>query len=275
MWSTSSPKASARQAGSAAAAADRDGGKSRAVKKVAIMQPYFFPYLGYFQLMAAVDVFILHDRVKYVKKGWINRNRILQNGRDAVISLPLRHGSDALLIGEREVAADFDRAKLVNRVAEAYRKAPCFADTMPLVEGIVASAETNLFHWLVNSLRALCRHLGISTPLVAASSLSVDPVHKGQDLVIALCRAAHANGYINSPGGVDLYTPAAFREAGMELSFLRMLPWTYSQFGEPFVPSLSIIDVLMFNALPVVRTRIAEGYELFLPAAEAAGERRA
>ena len=235
------------------------------------MQPYFFPYLGYFQLIGAVDTFVVHDRVKYVKKGWINRNRILQNGQDALISLPLRHGSDTLAISEREVAADFDSAKLVNRITEAYRKAPCFADTMPLVERILLTRESNLFAWLVGSLRAVCDHLGIATPFVPASSLSVDPALKGQDLVLALCRAGGADAYLNPPGGVELYTPDAFRAIGMELCFLRMQPWTYAQFGAPFVPSLSIIDVMMFNPLPVVRERIAHGYELFLPEVKTTG----
>ena len=97
--------------------------------KLAIMQPYFLPYIGYFQLIAAVDQFIVYDNIKYTKKGWINRNRLLQNGTDTVFSIPLSKDSDALDIRERQIAADFRRDKLLKQIAEAYRKAPYFGQT--------------------------------------------------------------------------------------------------------------------------------------------------
>jgi hypothetical protein len=229
------------------------------------MQPYFFPYLGYFQLIAAVDLFIVHDRVKYTKKGWINRNRILQNGKDAIISLPVQSASDALAICEREVATDFDRTKLLNRITEAYRKAPSFKATMPLVEQVVKNQERNLFAYLISSVRTICNYIGIPTPLIPASTYSIDVSLKAQDMVIALCRRAGADMYINPIGGLNLYDAGAFREAGLELRFHSMSPRTYEQFGSPFIPSLSIVDVLMFNDLDAVRNRIHRDFDLVLP----------
>src|ERR1700680_880113 len=94
--------------------------------RTAIMQPYFFPYIGYFQLIDSVDLFIVYDNIKYTKKGWINRNRILLNGKDVTLSLPLKSDSDFLDIRDRELAADFNREKLVNQLSGAYRRAPYF-----------------------------------------------------------------------------------------------------------------------------------------------------
>src|SRR5882762_1494729 len=102
--------------------------------RLAVMQAYFFPYIGYFQLIAAVDLFIVYDNIKYTKKGWINRNRMLQNGKDAMFSLPLKSDSDYRHVRERQVAADFNRDKFLNRIRGAYRRAPHFSETVALVE---------------------------------------------------------------------------------------------------------------------------------------------
>lgn len=226
------------------------------------MQPYFFPYPGYFQLLQAVDLFIVHDRVKYTKKGWINRNRILVDGKDVVISVPLRHDSDTLDIVERSVAADFDRAKLRNRIAGAYRRAPHFAEVFPLVEQVIGNAEPNLFHYLHSSIAATRDFLGIRTPIAVASSFAIDPELRAQDKVIALCRAAGADLYVNAIGGVELYSSAAFADGGMQLRFIQSGPLEYRQFDAPFVPSLSIIDALMFMPRADLRAHLERNYEL-------------
>src|SRR2546425_10536248 len=111
------------------------------MKSLAVMQPYFFPYVGYFQLMNAADLFVVYDNIKYTKKGWINRNRILQNGKDVVFSIPLRKDSDSLHIRNREISADFKKAKLLNQIREAYRRSPHFERTFSLVERIVLKQE--------------------------------------------------------------------------------------------------------------------------------------
>lgn len=230
--------------------------------KLAIMQPYFLPYIGYFQLIAAVDQFIVYDNIKYTKKGWINRNRLLQNGTDTVFSIPLSKDSDALDIRERQIAADFRRDKLLKQIAEAYRKAPYFGQTLPLLERIVRCRENNLFRYLCHSIVETCAHLGINTPIRASSMVAIDHELKGQDKVIALSRTLGAVTYINAIGGIKLYEHEAFRAVGMKLKFLRTRPFEYPQFGAPFVPWLSIVDVLMFNALEQVTGVIGEGYEL-------------
>ena len=230
--------------------------------KLAIMQPYFFPYIGYFQLIAAVDQFIVYDNIKYTKKGWINRNRILQNGKDVMFSLPLKSDSDYLGICERELAADFNRDKLLNQFKGAYRRAPYFEQTFPLVEQLVRHEEVNLFRFLHHSIVRTCEHLGITTEIRISSDIAIDHDLKNQDKVLALCAAVGANSYVNAIGGMELYAKDTFLEKGIELKFIRSKPFEYPQFGEAFVPWLSIIDVMMFNPLDTIRTYVSANYEL-------------
>ena len=230
--------------------------------RLAIMQPYFFPYIGYFQLIAAVDLFIVYDNIKYTKKGWINRNRMLQNGKDVMFSLPLKSDSDYLDVCERELAADFNRDKLLNQFKGAYRRAPYFAQTFPLVEQIVRYEDANLFRFLHHSIVKTCEHLGITTEIRISSDIAIDHGLKNQDKVLALCEAVGANTYVNAIGGMELYSKEAFREKGIELKFIKSKPFEYPQFGDEFVPWLSIIDVMMFNPLDTIRTCISTNYEL-------------
>jgi hypothetical protein len=230
--------------------------------KLAIMQPYFLPYIGYFQLMAAVDEFVVYDNIKYTKKGWINRNRLLQNGKDVMFSLPLRQGSDSSDIVERELASSFDDQKLLHQFQGAYASAPYFSETIPLLERVVRCKERNLFRYLHNSIAEVCNDLGLSTRLRVSSDIPIDHGLRSQEKVIAICRALGATTYINAVGGLGLYDRPSFEAAGVELQFLQARPFEYPQFGAPFVPWLSIVDVLMFNPRNVVRERIASGFEL-------------
>ena len=230
--------------------------------KGAIMQPYFLPYIGYFQLIASVDQFIVYDNIKYTKKGWINRNRMLLNGTDAMFSLPLKKGSDSLDVVERELAADFDRTKLLNQFKGAYGRAPQFELTYPVLERIVRHEDANLFRYIHHSIARLCEHLGIKTEIRITSEIAIDHELKGQDKVLALCKAAGADTYINTIGGVELYAKDDFRIQGIDLQFIKARPFEYAQFRAPFVPWLSIVDVLMFNPLNTVRAFINENYEL-------------
>ena len=230
--------------------------------RLAIMQPYFFPYIGYFQLIAAVDLFVVYDNIKYTKKGWINRNRILQNGKDVTFSLPLKNDSDSLDIRERELAADFRCEKLLNQIEGAYRSAPYFSSTFPLIDLAVRYKETNLFRFLHHSIVKTCEHLGITTKIRISSGVAIDHGLRSQDKVLALCEAVGANTYVNASGGTELYSKRAFQGKGLELKFIQSKPFEYRQFGDAFVPWLSIIDVLMFNPLDVIRTCISTNYEL-------------
>lgn len=226
------------------------------------MQPYFLPYIGYFQLIAAVDLFIVYDNIKYTKKGWINRNRLLQNGRDVMFSLPLKSGSDSLDVCERELAADFNRDKLLNQLKGAYRRAPHFEQTFPLVEQIMRYEDTNLFRFLHHSIVNTCEHLGITTEIRISSEIAIDHGLTSQNKVLALCEAVGATTYINAIGGMELYSKEVFLEKGIELKFIRSLPFEYEQLGNEFVPWLSIIDVMMFNPIESIRKCITTNYEL-------------
>ncbi len=230
--------------------------------RVAIMQPYFFPYIGYFQLIEAVDLFIVYDNIKYTKKGWINRNRMLQDGKDAMFSLPLRRDSDHLNVRERRLAQEFDRDKLLNQLRGAYAKAPRFAEVMPLLERVLHHQRDNLFDYLHHALSQTCAHLQLNTPIRVSSTVDIDPGLKNQDKVIALSKAVGASTYVNAIGGIELYEPDVFSQHGLELRFIRARPFEYRQFGAPFVPWLSIVDVLMFNPLDAVRTTVSSHYDM-------------
>lgn len=230
--------------------------------RVAIMQPYFLPYIGYFQLVGAVDLFVVYDNIKYTKKGWINRNRLLQNGDDAVFSLPLTHDSDALDIDRRRLAASFDRERLLARFRGAYARAPQFGEVWPLLERIVRYGDDNLFTYLHHSLREVHAALALASEVRVASTIDADHSLRGQERVLALCEALGADTYINPPGGVDLYRREDFAARGIALKFLRPKPLLYPQFGGAFVPWLSIVDVLMFNPLEVVREWVGSAFDI-------------
>lgn len=230
--------------------------------KLAIMQPYFLPYIGYYQLIAAVDTFVVYDNIKYTKKGWINRNRMLRNGADATFSLPLKKGADSLDVVQRELASDFDRSKLLNQFKGIYGRAPYFTQTFQLIERLIYFEENNLFRYIYHSIVEMCAHLGIATEIHISSEIVIDHELRAQEKVIALCRAMSAHTYINPIGGTELYSRKDFKDCGIELKFISAKPYEYPQFGAPFVPWLSIVDVLMFNPLDAVRTSIATNYEI-------------
>lgn len=230
--------------------------------KLGIMQPYFMPYIGYFQLIAAVDVFVVYDNIKYTKKGWINRNRVLVNGTDVIFSLPLKKDSDMLDIVQRELSSEFNRGKLLSQLKGAYIKAPHFIEVYTLLENIIKFKDDNLFNYIHHSLNQICRHLKIKTKIIISSNLSINHGLKAQDKVIALCEAVNADTYINTIGGTDLYDRDKFLSHGITLQFIKAKSFEYPQFASTFVPWLSIIDVLMFNPIEMVQKCINSNYEL-------------
>lgn len=229
--------------------------------KLAIMQPYFLPYIGYFQLIASVDQFIVYDNIKHTKRGWINRNRLLLNGTDAMFSLPLKKGSDSLNVVNRELAVEFDRTKLLNQFKGAYGCAPQFEVTYPVVERIVCHEDANLFRYIHHSIVQVCEYLGINTQIRISSEIPIDHGLKGQDKVLSICTELGATHYINAPGGKAMYDQPSFDACGLKLSFIQPRGVSYRQFGFGFVPGLSIIDVLMFNGVEGTR-KLLEEYDL-------------
>jgi len=226
--------------------------------KLAIMQPYFFPYIGYFQLINSVDEFILYDNIEYTKKGWINRNRILCEGKERLITLPLKKNSDYLKVVERELSESWvkDKNKMLNVIKSSYNKSPYFSETSDLIFQCLNNSENNLFKFIYNSIISINGYLDIKTRIIVSSSINVDHTLKSQDKVLSLCKAQNADVYINSIGGVELYDKGIFKQNGIELKFIKSNPIQYKQFNNEFVPWLSIIDVLMFNSKDEIKKYI-------------------
>jgi hypothetical protein len=229
---------------------------------LAVMQPYLFPYLGYFQLIGAVDRFVIYDDVSYIKGGWINRNRWLVGGTPAYFTFPVRDVSSFRRIGDMPLAEGGRWAsKLLKTFRQEYGRAPYFAAAFALLEQIVTLDEQGVSHRAVASLRAVMGYLGITTPLVETSARYGNADLRGVGRVIDICRQEGAPQYVNSIGGQKLYDVATFAAAGIELRFLRSRPVEYRQFRKPFVPRLSVLDVIAFNPPESVRTYLQE-YDL-------------
>lgn len=225
------------------------------------MQPYFFPYLGYWQLLNAVDKYVLYDNIQYTKKGWFNRNRFLQNGKDVLFTIPLKKDSDYLNVINREISENFDKKKLLSQFQNAYSKAPYLKDTMQIIESIINYNEDNLFYYLYNSILIVKNYLNISTPIIISSSIDCNHQLKGQNKVLEICKSMKTNIYINAIGGQDLYEKDVFKQEGIELKFLKMNEIKYKQFSNEFIPNLSIIDVMMFNSPEKIKEML-DDYEL-------------
>lgn len=223
--------------------------------KIAVMQPYFMPYIGYYQLINSVDKFVIYDNIEYTKKGWINRNRILVNSQDQYISIPLKKDSDFLEVNRRYLSetANIDLKKILNRINELYRKAPYRYETINFLEKIFFCEERNLFNFIENSLVLTLNYLGINTPIVVSSTIPINHSLKSEDKVIEICNSLAATAYVNPIGGVNLYSQSNFHKHGISLSFIKTKPIFYKQFQNNFIPFLSIIDVLMFNSLEQIR----------------------
>ena len=229
------------------------------------MQPYFFPYIGYFQLINEVDEFVIYDNIEFTKKGWINRNRILVNGTDAVISLPLKKDSDFLHVNERFLADtwEIDRKKILNRISESYRKAPYFKEIYPILEKCIMYEDRNIFNFILHSVKSIMQFLNIDTKLITSSSISIDHQLRKDEKIIAICKEKGAEIYINPIGGFELYDKEFFKKNNLELQFIRSNNITYNQFNNEFIPWLSIIDVMMFNSLNEIKSYMSK-YELIL-----------
>jgi len=226
------------------------------VMTLAIMQPYFCPYIGYFQLMSAVDTFIIYDNIQFTKKGWINRNRILANGKDEYFTLTLKKDSDYLNVNERFLSDDFskDKIKLLNKIKASYQKAPYFNEVFCLLEEILNFKSNNLFDFIYNSLMIWRSYIGITNNFIKSSNLNIDiEQFKGEEKVIAICENLDAKVYINSIGGLELYKHDKFTAQNIDLRFIKSSFIEYKQFNNEFIPWLSIIDVAMFNDVVTIR----------------------
>ena len=218
------------------------------------MQPYFLPYIGYFQLMAAVDKFIIYDDVNYINRGWINRNRLLLNGVSHTFTVPLSRASQNRLICDIEVNDEQNwRIKLLRTIQQAYGQAPYYAQVSTLLEDVINYPSIRLDEFLLNSLREVVRYLSLNVEIVSSSRCYKNAHLKGQDRILDICRQEGADIYINPIGGVELYDRNNFSTQDVSLLFLQAHPISYSQGKSEHVPWLSILDVLMFNEPNTVR----------------------
>jgi hypothetical protein len=232
--------------------------------KLGIMQPYLFPYIGYYQLMHAVDRFVVADDVAFIKQGWINRNRLLINGAAAYFTVPVRHHHATTLIRDVEIHDGPQtrwRMTLLKTIANFYRRAPSFEAVFPIVERVIGGPFTRIADMARASLHEVCDYLRAPVSIVESSAAYGNAHLKGQERVIDTCRAEGATDYINAVGGRGLYSPEAFLAHGIRLHFLGTRPIEYQQFSGPFVPSLSVIDVIMFNPREHAR-ELLNRYEL-------------
>jgi len=231
----------------------------------AIMQPYFFPYIGYFQLMKAVDIFVLYDDAQYMKGGWINRNRILVNHAPAWLTLPVHNASLKLPISQRNYCLNPEAIAAIKvRLQMCYQKAPAFDFVYPFLCGLFDYSNSNVAAFNANLLIEIARRFGLTCKFLTTSSMDTRADLKGQAKVIHICREIGADRYINPIGGLPLYDEASFSDEGIQLQFLQAKPDDYPQFGAVPVPFLSIIDVLMFNSVEKTQEML-NNYRLFVP----------
>ena len=227
--------------------------------KLSIMQPYLFPYLGYWQMITFADKFVLFDDVNYIVRGWITRNNILLNGRPFLFTLPIEGASPNKQILQLKLQDNGKvRSKLLRSMECAYRKAPMFDDVFPVISGILNNDERDLVKFLRFQFLEIYRYLGIADNTLLSSEIPQNPELKAQDKIMGICKYLGADHYINAIGGQQLYDREYFRSENVKLSFIKMKDVRYRQFNDDFVPNLSIIDVLMFNTVEETRKLLSE-----------------
>ena len=230
--------------------------------KVAIMQPYFFPYIGYWQLMDAVDCFVIYDDVNYIKQGWINRNKIQVDGSERYFHISICKASQNKKINQLNVDTDIrERKKTIRTIELAYKNAPNFMRVFPMAKEIILNKEINLADYLADSLQKTASYLGIKTKLIRSSEINKNNTRKGQDKILDICKILGADEYYNAIGGKKLYTSNAFHEKGIQLYFLRTGEIKYQQFKTDFISNLSILDIMMFNSTELI-AEILKNYTL-------------
>lgn len=214
---------------------------------IGIMQPYFMPYIGYFQLMKAVDKYIIYDDVNYIKGGWVNRNNILINGKKMMFTISLNGASPNKLFNEIEIRDDFK--KLMKTLQMNYSKSTHFKETMLLMERIISFPNKQLAQFVGNSFQEILNYLSIDTEIIFSSDIDKNNSLRGKDKVLNICNIIGADTYYNAIGGQDLYKKEDFEATGITLNFIEAVIQQYSQPQVPdFVPYLSFIDILMNNS---------------------------
>jgi len=218
------------------------------------MQPYLFPYIGYWQLINAVDTFVIYDDVNFIKQGYINRNNILQKQRAHLFTLQLIGASPNKKINDIKIGGNSN--KLLRTIKQNYSKAPFYKDVFPVLEEILNNEEKELSKFLGFSLVKIAKYLNIDTKFLYSSDIKNDKTFKAQDRLIEISMILNATSYLNLIGGIELYDKEVFFQNNINLSFLKSSKISYKQFNNEFVPNLSIIDILMFNDKDYVKNML-------------------
>ncbi len=219
-------------------------------------QPYFLPYIGYWQLINAVDLFEICDDYNY-RKGWVNRNRILVNGNPSYFHLDIQHPTVNKKINEH-IIADFAIDLKLHQLQIVYGRAPFFRQSVEVMEEIYGFQDRNLGNFLANSIQIISNYLGIKTRFILSSEYERNRSLKSEESVIECCHILGGDTYYNAIGGTELYSFENFRENGIKLAFLKMGDIHYRQFNYDFVPNLSILDVMMFNPVEKIQEMLNE-----------------
>lgn len=229
-------------------------------KRLAVMQPYTFPHLGYFHLIDASDLFVFYDDVNYIIDGWISRNRILLEGKEFLFTIPVSNRSQNNFINETTLNINHRWLKKFRRTIEyAYKNAPYFSYIEPLVISVLSKAHPSISELAIDSIVQIFSYLDIPFNYTRSSTFS--PETKGierSDRLIAITKKAGYQGYVNSPGGASLYSKDYFMSRGIDLSFIKSGQNKYKQYSNEFIPGLSIIDILMFNDPSEIRRYLKE-----------------
>ena len=232
-------------------------------KSIAVMQPYIFPYIGYFQLINAVNEFIFYDDVNFIKRGWINRNKILVNGKEHLISFPCIKASQNKLVKETKIdVSDKEYKKNLNSIEFNYKKSPHFNDVYPLVKGVLNQNHDTIADLCIFSVKSISSYLGLDTKFKKSSEdFQHTKKYKKNERLKAITKLENASTYVNAIGGRELYDKSDFKDSAIDLYFLNPKFKPYQQFDNDFVSGLSIIDVLMFNSKENV-IKMVNQYEL-------------
>lgn len=208
------------------------------------MQPYFFPYIGYYQLAYECDTFVFFDDANYIKKGYINRNSIKLNDVRHDFSLPVSKISQNRKICEHDYTGDF--SVFLKTIEQAYKKAPHFESGLSVIKEVLRSSCNNVAKTNSRSLTVVFEYLGLKRNFRFSSDIKLDSNERGQDRIIKLCKALNIVRYRNSIGGQQLYDQSTFEAAGIEIKFIQSRSYPYQQGTSEFLPNLSMIDAIMY-----------------------------
>ncbi len=232
--------------------------------KLGIMQPYFFPYIGYFQLINAVDKFILFDVVQFIRHGWIERNRILKQNNDWLyVKVPLNKPKRETKINDLTIRTEDWKNKIIAQLQVYKKRAPYFNSVLSIISESIAYKTDSIVKLNEHIINKINGYLKIETPVFVFSEmdLKIEQVNDAGEWALNISKAINANTYINPIGGQEIFDREKFERNKIELKFLQTGGIIYNQFNESFIPHLSIIDVMMFNSAEEIR-KMLTNYKL-------------